>query len=446
MSFGGRGGGWVVGQFLLMAAILVLGAVPPTWPGWVRLAGVPVLLGGLAFAIWAGRTLGSALTPYPLPSEQGTLVERGPYGLVRHPIYAAGLLVFLGYGLLASVPATAGWRCSRSSGTSRRASRSATSRSASPATPTTGGEYPEGSELGRARVELAGERRHERVPLRDDGAVAVLTHDRFDPLVLVPVDEEEGRPVLADSLVLLERRLDAVRARRVGAFAHELRLAGVEPLGGLGDALVHLAEQRLGPRDLLSFAAVHRLLPFSADAVEEDNVEPPASGARDRYAFVVRQSWPEPVERVAAYLRAAGAEARLEELEAGTATAEDAARAAGCPIGQIVKSIVVLCDGRPVVVLVPGDRRVDLAKITRASGAAEARIARGAEVEEATGFAPGSVAPFPLPNVDRVLIDQNLLAHETVWVGAGSAMHMAAMNPGVLVRLARAQPMDAVQD
>jgi Cys-tRNA(Pro)/Cys-tRNA(Cys) deacylase len=160
----------------------------------------------------------------------------------------------------------------------------------------------------------------------------------------------------------------------------------------------------------------------------------------------VRQSWPEPVERVAAYLRAAGAEARLEELEAGTATAEDAARAAGCPIGQIVKSIVVLCDGRPVLVLVPGDRRVDLAKITQASGATEARIARGSEVEEATGFAPGAVAPFPLPNVERVLIDQNLLAHDTVWVGAGSAMHMAAMNPGVLVRLARAQPMDAVQD
>ncbi len=59
------------------------------------------------FAIWAGRTLGAALTPYPLPNEEATLVERGPYGLVRHPIYVAGLLVFLGYGLLASVPATA---------------------------------------------------------------------------------------------------------------------------------------------------------------------------------------------------------------------------------------------------------------------------------------------------------------------------------------------------
>ena len=160
----------------------------------------------------------------------------------------------------------------------------------------------------------------------------------------------------------------------------------------------------------------------------------------------MRVSWPEPVERVAAYLRSAGAEARLEELESGTATAEDAARAAGCPIGQIVKSIVLFCDGRPVVVLVPGDRRVDPVKIAHATGAVDARIARSSEVEEATGFAPGSVAPFPLANIDRVLIDQSLLAHDMVWVGAGSTTHMAAMNPTVLVRLARAQPMDVVQD
>jgi protein-S-isoprenylcysteine O-methyltransferase Ste14 len=98
--------GWVVAQFLLMAAILALGVFPPIWPEWVRIAGFLLLLGGIGFAIWAGRTLGSALTPYPLPSEQATLVERGPYGLVRHPIYVAGVLVFLGYGLLSSVPAT----------------------------------------------------------------------------------------------------------------------------------------------------------------------------------------------------------------------------------------------------------------------------------------------------------------------------------------------------
>jgi Cys-tRNA(Pro)/Cys-tRNA(Cys) deacylase len=160
----------------------------------------------------------------------------------------------------------------------------------------------------------------------------------------------------------------------------------------------------------------------------------------------VSASWPEPVERVAAYLRQAGVEARLEELGSGTATAEDAARAAGCSLGQVVKSIVVICDGRPVVVLVPGDRRADLEKVARAANAVEARIARAAEVEKATGFAPGAVAPFPLPNVDRVLIDQSLLSHETVWIGAGSESHLAALSPAALARLAKAQPMDAVQE
>ena len=50
-----------------------------------------------------------------------------------------------------------------------------------------------------------------------------------------------------------------------------------------------------------------------------------------------------------------------------------------------------------MLALVPGDRRADPEKIARAAGAAKARIARAAEVEEATGFAPGAVAPFPLP-------------------------------------------------
>ena len=157
-------------------------------------------------------------------------------------------------------------------------------------------------------------------------------------------------------------------------------------------------------------------------------------------------AWPEPVERVAHYLLAAGAEARLEEFPEGTPTAQDAASAVGCKLSQIVKSIVLQCDGRPVVVLVPGDRRADARKVAAAMGAARARVARPAEVEAATGFPPGAVAPFPLPRVGRVLIDRTLLAHDEVWVGAGSPRHMAGLTPGELVRLARAQPMDAVQD
>ena len=156
--------------------------------------------------------------------------------------------------------------------------------------------------------------------------------------------------------------------------------------------------------------------------------------------------WPEPVERVAAVLREARADARLEEFPSGTPTARDAAKAAGVDVAQIVKSLVFLCDGRPVVALVPGDRRADAAKIAAEVGARRAEVARPAEVEAATGFAPGAVAPFPLPPGVTVLLDASLLVHEVVWAGGGSPNHMVQVRPQELLRLTKARQMDAVED
>jgi prolyl-tRNA editing enzyme YbaK/EbsC (Cys-tRNA(Pro) deacylase) len=157
-------------------------------------------------------------------------------------------------------------------------------------------------------------------------------------------------------------------------------------------------------------------------------------------------AWPASVERVAEFLRAAGAEARLEELSGGTTTAVEAASAAGCDLSQIVKSLVVLCDGKAVVAFVPGDRRLDVEKVRRAAGAATARMATADEVERATGFPPGAVAPFPLSDVERALIERTLLAHTAVWAGGGSASHMVRLQPAELVRLTRATPMDVVEE
>ena len=155
--------------------------------------------------------------------------------------------------------------------------------------------------------------------------------------------------------------------------------------------------------------------------------------------------WPEPVERVASFLREAGAEARIEEFAEGTPTAADAAAAVGCGLDQIVKSLVFVCDGRPVVALVPGDRRGDPRKVAQAVGASEARIAKADEVEGATGFTPGAVAPFPLPKVETIYLDRLLLGHPIVWAGAGSENHLVGLAPTELARLARAQTMDVVQ-
>lgn len=157
-------------------------------------------------------------------------------------------------------------------------------------------------------------------------------------------------------------------------------------------------------------------------------------------------TWPEPVERVTRFLRETGAEVRVEEFPEGTPTAVDAARAIGCPPSHIVKSIVVECGVTPVLALVPGDRKVDLARVAEAVGGERARIASADRVRELTGFEPGAVAPFPLPSIDRAFIDRRLLPHGLVWVGAGSDRHMAGLAPAELVRLSRATPRDIADD
>jgi Cys-tRNA(Pro) deacylase len=159
------------------------------------------------------------------------------------------------------------------------------------------------------------------------------------------------------------------------------------------------------------------------------------------------ESWPEEVERVARFLREAGAEARVEEFSTPTPTAQAAADAIGCELRQIVKSLLFECDdGRPVVALVPGDRRADAAKVAAAAGAARARIASPERVREVTGFEPGAVAPFPLSRVERIFVEPGLLAQTRVWVGAGSDRHMAGLAPAELIRLTLAQPRALVTD
>jgi prolyl-tRNA editing enzyme YbaK/EbsC (Cys-tRNA(Pro) deacylase) len=154
--------------------------------------------------------------------------------------------------------------------------------------------------------------------------------------------------------------------------------------------------------------------------------------------------WPEPVERVARELRAAAVDATIQEFSEGTPTAEAAAKAIGCRLEQIVKSIVFVCDGAFVVVLVPGHRRADEAGIAAALEATDVRIARGEEVLAATGFEPGAVAPFPLPDVESVLIERTILQHSKVWIGAGTPAHMAGLSPVELQRLSGAQAADVV--
>jgi Cys-tRNA(Pro) deacylase len=147
-------------------------------------------------------------------------------------------------------------------------------------------------------------------------------------------------------------------------------------------------------------------------------------------------------ERVAAAAAAAGVGIEVRRFPEGTRTAEDAAAAVGCAVGQIVKSLVFVADGQPVVALVSGAHRLDPVRLAAALGAERVERADGDAVREATGYAIGGVPPFghaePLP----VLMDRALLDHDLLWAAAGRPDAVFAVTPDDLERASGAVVAD----
>jgi hypothetical protein len=128
--------------------------------------------------------------------------------------------------------------------------------------------------------------------------------------------------------------------------------------------------------------------------------------------------WPGEVERIVEPLRAAGIEARVEELPPGEESAP----------GPAVRAYGYDCDRRALVVLVDAEEEPDLAKVTAAAGCRDARR-----------MPP---PPFPYAQAARVLLEQRLLTAETVWIEAGSPRHVLGLDPSVLAQVTRASTAD----
>jgi prolyl-tRNA editing enzyme YbaK/EbsC (Cys-tRNA(Pro) deacylase) len=152
------------------------------------------------------------------------------------------------------------------------------------------------------------------------------------------------------------------------------------------------------------------------------------------------------VARVIAAAAEAGLELRVRRFPTETRTAADAARAVGCEVGQIVKSLVFMADGSPVLALVSGTHQLDTAKLATELGAADVRRASGDEARRATGYAIGGVPPLghatPLP----VLIDRHLLRHDLVWAAAGLPDAVFPVDPRRLAAAAGAREADLAAD
>ncbi len=142
-------------------------------------------------------------------------------------------------------------------------------------------------------------------------------------------------------------------------------------------------------------------------------------------------------QRVRKVLDAPGLADEIVTFEQSTKTAQLAADAMGCELGQIVKSLVFVADGKPVVVLVAGDWRGDAVAIAAELGVEEARMADADTVRDATGYAIGGVSPFDLPERLPVLVDDSLDRFDVVYPAAGTPQSMVRMSREALVRVTR---------
>jgi prolyl-tRNA editing enzyme YbaK/EbsC (Cys-tRNA(Pro) deacylase) len=127
----------------------------------------------------------------------------------------------------------------------------------------------------------------------------------------------------------------------------------------------------------------------------------------------------------------------------GTHTAADAAAAVGAELGQIVKSLVFVApdqDGglEPIVCLVSGPNRVDVARLAAITGMPAIRRATAREANDLTGFVIGGIPPIGHSRPVRVIMDPDLGRFQVVWAAAGTATAVFPVAPGALRSLANA--------
>lgn len=143
---------------------------------------------------------------------------------------------------------------------------------------------------------------------------------------------------------------------------------------------------------------------------------------------------PQPVQRVAGELARLGLPVTVRQFRQSTRTAQEAAQAIGCQVGQIVKSLVFVAGAEPLLVLASGARRVNEERLAAVAGA-PARRASADEAKEATGFPIGAIPPVGHVRRLRTFIDPELMRYEVVWAAAGAPTAVFPIAPAQLQRI-----------
>jgi prolyl-tRNA editing enzyme YbaK/EbsC (Cys-tRNA(Pro) deacylase) len=138
-------------------------------------------------------------------------------------------------------------------------------------------------------------------------------------------------------------------------------------------------------------------------------------------------------------------------FDQSTHTAVEAAAALGAELGQIVKSLVFVAPGadgelEPIVCLVSGPNRVDLARLAAVTSERDVRRATAREADELTGFSIGGIPPFGHVRPTRVIMDPDLGRFPVVWAAAGLPTAVFPVPPATLRTLANATVAPITED
>lgn len=138
-----------------------------------------------------------------------------------------------------------------------------------------------------------------------------------------------------------------------------------------------------------------------------------------------------------------GVTIEVRSFDESTHTAAEAAAAVGAELGQIVKSLVFVAPHdelglEPIVCLVSGPNRVDLARLAAVTGEPDIRRASAREANQLTGFVIGGIPPIGWDGPVRVIMDPDLGRYPTVWAAAGLPTAVFEVPPGTLRILANA--------
>lgn len=149
-------------------------------------------------------------------------------------------------------------------------------------------------------------------------------------------------------------------------------------------------------------------------------------------------------QRIQDFLDKFGISSEIKELSESTRTSAEAAKAIGCDVSQIAKSILFKTKtGKPILVIASGSNRINEKRIEEEIGE---RIEKAAAdfVKDKTGFAIGGVPPFGHIEKIKEFIDKDLIKYDKIWAAAGTPHSVFSLTPEQLIKITKAMTIDIV--